>query len=133
MSQENVEVVRAGYRAFAAGGAEAVAASFAPDAVHHSFPEWAGQSEYHGRDGLLELLAEWTDNFDDFEFDIREIREVGPKVVMLGETVGRIKGSGVPIRHPLGAVYSDFRDGQIGEAHNFLTWREALEAVGQSE
>jgi hypothetical protein len=67
------------------------------------------------------------------ELEVREVRRVGDRVVVLGETVGRIKGSGVPIRQPIGTVYSDFRDGRIGEGRNFLTWREALEAVGLPE
>ena len=79
------------------------------------------------------VLAEWMDNFDDFEFHVHEVRDVGDRVLLLGETFGRIKGSGVPIRQPLGAVYSNFRDGQIGEGRNFLTWDEALEAAGLSE
>jgi len=133
MSQENVEIVRGAYDAFAAGGVEMTKAFFAPDCVHYPFPEWVGQSKYRGSEGLGRLLAEWIDNFDDFRFEVGEIRQAGDSVLMLGETVGRIKGSGVPIRQPLGAVYSDFRDGQIGEAHNFLTWREALEAVGLRE
>ena len=53
--------------------------------------------------------------------------------MILGETAGRIKDSGVPIRQPLGVVYSDFRDGRIGKSRNFLTWRQALDAVGLSE
>jgi ketosteroid isomerase-like protein len=133
MSQENVELVRQAYEAFAAGGVDATALSFAPDAIHHAFPEWVTQSEYRGPDGLRTLLAEWTDNFDDFEFDVRELRDCGDSVVMLGETVGRIKGSGVPIRQPVGTVWSDFRDGQIGQSRSFLTWHEALAAVGLSE
>ena len=133
MSQENVEIVRKAYEAFAAGGVEATRDFFAADAALFSYPEWAGPSQYRGHDGLRTLLAEWTDNFDEFKLEVREVRRVGDKVVMLGETVGRIKGSGVPIRQPLGAVYSDFRDGRIGEGRNFLTWREALEAVGLSE
>jgi hypothetical protein len=55
------------------------------------------------------------------------------QVLVLAETVGRIKGSGLPIRQPFGAIYWDFRDGRIGETRNFLTWREALEAAGLSE
>jgi ketosteroid isomerase-like protein len=133
VSQENLEIVRRAYEAFAAGGFDAVAPFFAPDAVHHAYPEWVSESEYRGPDGLRTLVAEGTDNFDGFEFDVREIRQVGDNVLMLGETVGQIKGSGVPIRQPLGAVYSDFRDGQIGEVRNFLPWREALEAVGLRE
>ena len=54
-------------------------------------------------------------------------------MLVLAETFGRIKGSGVPIRQPLGMVSSDFRDGKIGENRNFLTWQEALEAVGLRE
>jgi hypothetical protein len=54
-------------------------------------------------------------------------------VLMLAETVGRIKGSRVPIRQPFGALFGGFRNGQIGEIRNFLTWRDALEAAGLSE
>ena len=96
MSQENVEIVRGAYDAFAAGGVEMTKAFFAPDCVHYPFPEWVGQSKYRGSEGLGRLLAEWTDNFDDFRFEVGEIRQAGDSVLMLGETVGRIKGSGVP-------------------------------------
>jgi ketosteroid isomerase-like protein len=57
MSEENVVIVRRAYEALAAGGVEAVAAFFAPDAVIHSFPEWARPPEYRGHDGLRTLLA----------------------------------------------------------------------------
>ena len=40
--------------------------------------------------------------------------------------------SGEPVRQPIGVVYSDFRDGQIGEASFFRSWPEALAAAGLS-
>ena len=89
--------------------------------------------EYHGHDGLRAIVGVWTENFDDFELAIQEVREVGDRVLVLGETTGRIKGSGVPIRQPLGMVWSGFRDGKIGDQRNFLTWQQALEAVGLRE
>jgi hypothetical protein len=49
------------------------------------------------------------------------------------EWVEESECSGVPIRQPLGIVFSDFRDGQIGEARNFLTWQQTLAAVGLRE
>ena len=58
---------------------------------------------------------------------------MGDRVLSLGETAGRIKGSGVPIRQPIGAVYSDFRGGTVGEFRNFLSWRQALDEVALSE
>ena len=133
MPQENVEVVRRIYQAFAAGGVEAALPYLAPDGVLHPFPEWPETSDYRGRDGMRRLLAEWTENFDDFEFEIHEIRAVGDRVLLLAEMVGSIKGSGVPVRQPLGAIWWDFRNDLIGEGRFFMTWREALEAAGLVE
>ena len=133
MSEENVEIVKRTFDAFATGGVEACLPGFSPEVVIYPFPEWPQQTEYRGHGGVRAVLAEWMDNFDDFEFHVREVREVGDSVLLFGETAGRIKGSGVPIRHPFGAVFSSFRDGQIGEGRNFLTWDEALEAAGLSE
>ena len=133
MSEENVEVVKRTFDAFSADGVEACLPGFSPDVVIYPFPEWPQQSEYRGHDGLRRLLAEWIDNFDDFAFHVHEVREVGDRVLLLGETAGRIKGSGMPIRQPFGVVFSTFRNGQIGEGRNFLTWDETLEAAGLSE
>ena len=130
MSQENIEIVRQVHEAFAAGGAEATRAFFAPDVLFYSYPEWAGPAEYRGHEGIRAVLAEFTENFDAFEIEVCELHEAGDSVVMLGETVGRIRGSSTPIRQPLGTVYSRFRDGRIGEQRNFLTWAEAREAAG---
>jgi ketosteroid isomerase-like protein len=133
MSQENVETVRQIYKAWAAGGIEAALAYFAPNVVLYSFSEWPGPSEYRGHDGIRAVIAEWTENFDDFDIEVHEVRDLGERALLLAETVGRIKGSRVPIRQPLGAIYWDFRNGQTGGTRNFLTWREALEAAGLSE
>ena len=133
MSQENVEVVQRVFDGFAARGVDAALPSFAPDVVLYTYPEWPGPAEYRGHDGMRSLMDEWTENFDDFEMEVFEVREVGDSVLVLAETVGRIKGSSVPIRQPFGAHFWAFRDGQIGEARTFLTWREALEAAGLRE
>ena len=133
MSQENVEIVRRTFDVFAGGGIEAALPFFTPDVIAYPFPEWVEESEYRGHNGLRRLIAVWTDNFDEFEFHPHEIREVDDRVLVLAETAGRIKGSGVPIRQPLGQINSDFRDSMIGKIHNFLTWRQALEAAGLAE
>ncbi len=130
MSRANVELVKRIYEAFAAGGAEAIVPYFPSDVVFIAFPEWLEQSEFPGHDGVRAITAVWTESFDDFGFEVSDIRETGDGVVMLGETVGQIKDSGVPIRQPLGMVYSDFRDDGPGRVCSFLTWREALEAAG---
>jgi ketosteroid isomerase-like protein len=100
------------------------------DVTLYSIPEWPGPSEYCGHDGVRALLAEWVENFDDFTIEVHEVRAVGDQVLVLAETVGRIRGSRVPIRQSLGALWWDFRDGKVGRGRTFLTWREALEAAG---
>jgi ketosteroid isomerase-like protein len=130
MSQENVELVRRGYTAFARDGVEGVLPFFTEDAVIVSIPEWPDDPEYHGHDGVRKLFRQWAENFDDFGFDVRELRGVGGKVVSLHELTGRTKGSAVPMRMRIGAVFSEFRDGRIARQDLFSSWEGALEAAG---
>jgi ketosteroid isomerase-like protein len=134
MSQENVEVAKKFIEAYAAeAGIESALSVFPPDAVVYAFPEWVEKSEYRGHDGVRELTAVWTESFDDFAIEVEEVRDLGDRVVILGETTGRIKGTGVPIRQPVGAVFSNFRNGKIGEARFFMTKQQTLEAAGLGE
>jgi ketosteroid isomerase-like protein len=131
MSQANVEIARGFIEAYAAGaGIERALSVFSPDVVLYPFPDWVEASVYRGHDGVRRLTAVWADTFEDFAIAPEEVRDLGDRVVMLGHTTGRIKGTGVPIRQPVGAVFSDFRDREIGEAHFFVTWQQALAAVG---
>jgi ketosteroid isomerase-like protein len=133
MSQDNVEIVRKGFEALATRGVEAALEFAAPDGVWYTAPEWPEASEYRGHDGLRFLFSVFADNFDDWTVDVVELRDAGDSVVALIEHGGKIKGTDVPIHQPMGNVYSDFRQGQVGRARFFQTWREALEAAGLSK
>jgi ketosteroid isomerase-like protein len=134
MSQQNMEIVRSAFDGFAEGGIEAVLEYAAADSAWHTAPEFLEGSQYAGHDGLRYLLSVWVDNFDDWTMDVIELRDAGEgSVVALIEHGGKIKGTEVPVRQPMGCVYSDFRHGQIGSGHFFQTWQEALEAAGLSE
>jgi ketosteroid isomerase-like protein len=133
MSEENVEIVRRMYELFNADGIEAALDLITPDAVWHPFPEWIEKSEYRGHEGVREVVAVWTENFDEFAAEVEEFRELGNKIVALTVLTGQIKGSGDLVRQPVGAVYGDFRDGRSGEAYFFQSWEEALEAAGLRE
>ena len=65
--------------------------------------------------------------------DVSEIRAAGTRVLALTEMIGQIKGSAVAIRQPMGAVFSEIHENTAGEVHFFLTWLEALKAVGLEE
>jgi ketosteroid isomerase-like protein len=132
MSQENVELVRRGYAAYEKEGVEGVIPFFTEDVVIVSIPEWPDDPEYHGHDGLRKLFRQWAENFDEFGFDVRELHDAGDMVVSLHELTGRTKGSAVPMRMQIGAVFG-FRDGRIARQDLFSSWEVALEAAGLRE
>jgi hypothetical protein len=78
-------------------------------------------------------LRQWSENFDDFGIDVRELHDGGDTVVALNELTGQTKGSAVPIRMQIGAVFSGFRDGRVTRQDLFSSWKLALEAAGLSE
>jgi ketosteroid isomerase-like protein len=125
-----VEIVRGAFQAFSGGGIEAGLAFFRPDVVWYTTNRWPEGSAYRGHDGMRELSAAFSNNFDEFGYEVREIRGVQDRVVACVEMTARIKNSGQPISQPLGLVVSDFHDGACGEVRAFPSWREALEAVG---
>ena len=133
MSEENVEIVRQVAAAFAEKGAEGTIPFFTEDNVIYSIPEWPDDSEYRGHDGLRRLSQQWTDNFDDFGLDLHELHDGGETVVALYELIGQTKGSAIPMRMQIGAVFSGFRNGRVAQQRLFSSWEAALEAAGLTE
>jgi len=129
MSRENAELVRRCFETFSADGFEPALHFFTPDAAWHTTDRWLEADAYRGHGDLRRLVAGFTDNFDELDWDVREVRPVGDRVVALVHMTGRIKDSGQPIAQPLGLVVSDFRGGAFGEVRAYASWDEALEAV----
>jgi ketosteroid isomerase-like protein len=135
MSQENAELVRRAFETFDRGGMEALLDECAtPDCVFYPDPSWIEQREYRGRDAVLAFHRTQTEAFgDDFGSEVNEIRPVGDRVLVLATAVGRARSSGMPIRQRTAHVFSDFRDGLIGEDRTFLSWNAALKFLGLEE
>lgn len=133
MAQENVDYVRRAFAAFDEGGIEAVLPFTPEDFVIYSMPEWPDDPEYHGHDGFRKLTRQWTENFDEFGFEVADIRDGGGTVAALLSMTGRVKELGVPMAAEIGAVYSRFTDGMPSEVRFFGSWTEALEAAGVPE
>src|SRR5437899_11725868 len=135
MSRDNVELVRRCIEALNAGGVEAALSLhvYAEDVLIYPTSEWPDDDVYRGHSGLRRLYQAWTDNFDEFRWEVQEVRDAGDQVVSLLEMRGRLKDSGIPICEAWGVVNSDFRDGCFGEVRFFRSQRQALEAVGLAE
>jgi ketosteroid isomerase-like protein len=133
MSKENVTIVRVAFRAFNMEGIDVALSFFGPDFVWYTTDRWVDGSAYRGHDGMRRLTAAFTENFDNFRFEVGDLRDAKDRVVALIHMTGRIKGSQTPISQPVGLVVSDFRSGTFGEVRAFATWDEALKAVGLAE
>ena len=133
MPEENIEILRRAFAAFASGGLNALLPFCSSEIVIYALPDWIEEPVYRGHDGFRELVERWTEDFDDFELQVDELRDAGDGVVVwLGYNTGRIKETKVPISQPVGGVQR-FRDGLMVEIHYLPTWADALEAAGLSE
>jgi ketosteroid isomerase-like protein len=131
MSQANVEIVRRAFEAYNAGGVEAVLPFYAADVILYTPRITSSEdSVYCGHDGARRMETAFADYFDEFAWEIHEIRDARERVLVRATMTGRIKDSDAPIRQRAAAIVSDFRDGLIGEIRFFTTWQQALAAVG---
>lgn len=130
MSNDNVGLVGETFHAFGEGGFEAMLPFFPDDVVWVPAPGWVEDAEHRGHDGVRRMAAVWTDNFDDLALTPCEMRDLGEEVLVLAEANALIKTTGAPIRQPYAMVYSDFRDGKIGEVRFYLSWEEGLARCG---
>ena len=134
MSQENVEVVKVAYEAFARGGLDRFMEHFTDDVDHRAIkgaPDDRGP--IHGKAAVRAHLQDWIDTFDRFSFEPVELIDAGEDTVVAIERFGgRAKLSGVETDQLLGNVFT-IRDGKIARGREYATRDEALEAAGLSE
>jgi ketosteroid isomerase-like protein len=94
-------------------------------------PDQPDVRDYHGFDGLIDVLGEWINMWDDFVFEVSRIWDVQNYVFIAARQRGRGKGSGAPIDDAMTFVFTVLED-EIARLQMFGAEREALEAVGFS-
>jgi|SRR5829696_8458089 len=134
MSEENVEIVRNAIAAFDRGDIEGVLRLCDAEIVITQPPELPGVSrEQHGHQGVLEALAIWPEQWDDYRIEVLRIAAApGDKVFVTQRARGRGKQSGVEVDMDFSFVFT-LRGGNISEWHLFMQEEQALEAAGLSE
>jgi ketosteroid isomerase-like protein len=134
MSQENVEVVRRGFEAFAQGGPDAMSDFWADDIDYRAI-EGAldDRGPMHGKEAVRAHFQDWFDTFDDLKAEPLELIDAtDEQVVTVLQFGGRAKLSGVETNLTY-AVLSTIRDGKIVRGREYWTKEQALEAVGLRE
>jgi uncharacterized protein len=132
MSNENVEIVRQAFAAYASGGPEALAEFWDPEIEVGVPPELAQAGTYRGRKAVLAWISEWSEAWERIEYTPEEIVGDGDTVVItvLYDGVGR--GSGLKIDGRFWYL-NRLRDGKIVYVRLYGDRNEALEAAGLSE
>src|SRR5512133_758206 len=130
MSGENVEIVRRGYAAFERGDLESMLADVAPGLVaYRAEPEGA---TFHGPDGLLEAIADWTEGFDEFRASADGFIDAGDRVVARMHQRARGQASGVEVEADFWCVHT-LKDGKQVRYEIYPTKAQAFEAAGLEE
>jgi ketosteroid isomerase-like protein len=134
MSQENVEIVKIAYEAFASGGLDQFMEHFTDDVDYRAVE---GAPDDHGpirgKDGVRQYFQDWIDTFDEFFMEPVELIDAGEDAVVAVERFGGCaKLSGVETHQTEAVVYS-VRDGKFARCREYGTRHEALEAAGLSE
>jgi ketosteroid isomerase-like protein len=132
MSQENVEVVKVAYEAFARGGLDRYMEHFTDDVVYR-VENQPQPGPIDGKDAVRSWLQDWIDMFDEFWLEPVELIDAGGDTVVAVERFGgRAKLSGVETDQIIGDVVT-IRNGKIARGHEYPTREQALEAAGLSE
>ena len=131
MSQENVDRFVEGTEAFNRGDVDAWLERYDTEVVFE--PQVAAvDGASVGHDGLRAFAATIGDVYDQFQVRFHDVRDLGERVLALGEasTIGR--ESGVRMDQPL-AIVASFREGRIVHFKDYGDKAQALAAVGLSE
>jgi uncharacterized protein len=133
MSQENVDLARRGYEAFARGDLDAVFDELMhPEIEAHDPPEVPDAAIYRGREAVRRDWEQTSDMFEDFSIDVEESFDRGDEVVVFLRFRGRGRGSDAGLEAPMAHVWT-IREGKAIRLRQFLNRADALEAVGLSE
>jgi ketosteroid isomerase-like protein len=128
MSRENVQIVRAIYRAFARRDRDALVRHLHPSIRVYDRPFHPDASVYEGREGFLRFSETDWDAFDEVVYEPEDFLANGSYVVVPIKQSGRGKSSALGIEEQIVNLWK-LRRGKCVELRIFSTMEEALEAT----
>jgi ketosteroid isomerase-like protein len=128
-SDTNVELVREAIAAFLRGDFDAARPVIHPDVVCHRAAPLPDPQTYHGQEGVLQMYADWTRDFDEFEMSTGEFIGAGDRVVVEFFQRGRGRTSGAVVEGQFWFVYT-VADGLITRQDVFNNRAQAFGSAG---
>ena len=137
MSEENVEILRAGLELWAHGGynpdvfaTEAFDPEVEWDISAHPLPDWPNTGS--GRENLRRHMGDYVDSWRDYRAEPRELIDAGNEIVVIFHETVAMRGGDAILERDLCAVWT-YGDGVVVQLRVFKTRAQALEAAGLSE
>ena len=132
MSQEGVELIKAGFDLVLAGDPDAFEEFMASDVVMVQPPEVPDSKSYVGPTAMREAMADWPSQWEDFRMELLEVVDAGADVY-ISATRHRGHGRESGIEMDFNVFYvQHLRDGKLARLEMFFSHEQALE-VGLSE
>jgi ketosteroid isomerase-like protein len=135
MSQEQIDVIQRGSRAFNEADIEGILEVAHPEVELNligGFAEVLGESTFSGHAGVRRLCMDWFATFETVRVDQEKFIEAGELLVSLSRYNATVPGSPAPVELFGGTVWG-FREGKIVQWDAYYDPREALRAAGLSE
>jgi ketosteroid isomerase-like protein len=127
MSQENVEIVRKVYAAWARSDPSRAFDYLDSEVVWEAIEDAPDAGTYRGHSGVKRHMDDWLQDFEDFAFEFGQPVEVDGQLVLDHWWSNTGRGSGLKTEIHYAAVYT-FRGGKVLSVKEFNTRAEALEA-----
>jgi uncharacterized protein len=128
MSEENVEVIRTLWEAYARGDFDRVLALCDPHVVVISLEE----GPLYGQEATRRNYERWMDAWEAPEMSVEEITGSGDNVLLKARIRARGRASGAEVDSSFYEVYA-LRNGKVIRVDEFTDRAAAVEAIGLSE
>ena len=132
MSQENVEAVERLYGAFNRRDMAAMLDLIDPEVEWVPVLAVLEGDVYRGHEGFRSWVEALDPDWETFEVDYEELRDLGDRVLAFGHWRGRGRASGVEFGQPATWLY-EIKDGRVVRLQTFTDRAEALETLGLEE
>jgi ketosteroid isomerase-like protein len=89
-----VDLVREAFSAFMSGDVDRALAMTDPDVVSVRAAPLPDPQTYHGREGVVQMYADWTTDFAEFHMELGALTEEGDRVIaeVIQRGIGRASG-----------------------------------------
>jgi uncharacterized protein len=128
MSQENVEIVRGLFEAYARGDLDALMEAYDPEVEIVTLMT----GTYHGPEGARQAIEEGRRTLRGWKLDPNELIDVGDSVIAIAHIRGAGQHSGIALGDLMALAFT-IRNGLIIRQQSFRSKEEALEAAGLSK